>query len=51
MPGDPDPTLPLDPSFLKGAKLLPTLPGQPMAVYVPTSDPATFALIIHWLYW
>ncbi|WVQ72677.1 hypothetical protein IAR50_002237 [Cryptococcus sp. DSM 104548] len=35
----------------KGARVLPTRPGAPKAIQVPLPDPASFGVILHYLYW
>ncbi|WVQ79763.1 hypothetical protein IAT38_001863 [Cryptococcus sp. DSM 104549] len=35
----------------RGARLLPTKAERAKAVYVPLPDPASFGVILHWLYW
>ncbi|WVR09298.1 hypothetical protein IAU60_006363 [Kwoniella sp. DSM 27419] len=37
--------------IVRGAKVLPTKAERPKALYVPLPDPASFAVILHWLYW
>ena len=39
------------PRVVKGARLLPTSIGEPLAVYLPLPDPASFSVLVHWLYW
>lgn len=39
------------PRIIKGARLLPTSIGEPLAVYLPLPDPASFSVLAHWLYW
>ncbi|WVF67694.1 hypothetical protein IAT40_002453 [Kwoniella sp. CBS 6097] len=36
---------------IRGAKVLPTKADRPKALYVPLPDPASFGVILHWLYW
>ncbi|OCF35819.1 hypothetical protein I316_02312 [Kwoniella heveanensis BCC8398] len=36
---------------IRGAKVLPTRADRPKALYVPLPDPASFGVILHWLYW
>ncbi|WVW85233.1 hypothetical protein I302_107271 [Kwoniella bestiolae CBS 10118] len=36
---------------IRGAKVLPTKSDRPKALYVPLPDPASFGVILHWLYW
>ncbi|WVQ95266.1 hypothetical protein IAU59_002361 [Kwoniella sp. CBS 9459] len=36
---------------IRGAKVLPTKAERPKALYVPLPDPASFGVILHWLYW
>ncbi|WRT68739.1 uncharacterized protein IL334_005719 [Kwoniella shivajii] len=36
---------------IRGAKVLPTKADKPKALYVPLPDPASFGVLLHWLYW
>lgn len=36
---------------LKGARVLPAKDGEPVSVFLPLPDPASFGVILHWLYW
>lgn len=39
------------PKVVRGARLLPTSIGEPLAVYLPLPDPASFSVLVHWIYW
>ncbi|GFZ52123.1 hypothetical protein JCM24511_09896 [Saitozyma sp. JCM 24511] len=39
------------PLRLRGAKLLPTRDGEPCSCWVPLPDPASFGVLLHWIYW
>lgn len=38
-------------SSLRGARLLPIAPGQPMLLWLPVPDPNSFPTLVHWMYW
>lgn len=38
-------------SSLRGARLLPSAPGQPMLLWLPLPDPSSFPTLVHWMYW
>ena len=36
---------------VRGARILPTRSGATVAIHVPLPDPASFGVLLHWLYW
>jgi hypothetical protein len=36
---------------LRGSRILPQRDGEPVSIYMPIPDPASFGLVLHWLYW
>ena len=36
---------------MRGSRVLPQREGEPVSVYMPIPDPASFGLVLHWLYW
>ncbi|KAK8854496.1 hypothetical protein IAR55_003234 [Kwoniella newhampshirensis] len=51
IPRDAEGRLVWDTPIIKGAKVMPTQPGQPKALYVPLPDPDSFLVCLHWMYW
>ena len=42
------------PSFgmsIKGARIIPSREGEPVSIFLPVPDPASFGVVLHWLYW
>lgn len=36
---------------MRGSRVLPQREGEPVSIYMPIPDPASFGLVLHWLYW
>ncbi|KAK4690041.1 hypothetical protein P7C73_g42, partial [Tremellales sp. Uapishka_1] len=36
---------------VKGSRVLPSPEGSPTSIFLPIPDPASFGVLVHWLYW
>ena len=36
---------------IKGARIIPSREGEPVSIFLPVPDPASFGVVLHWLYW